>query len=350
MIVLLVTGCGTVNMYHKLHRDGTFDFSIGVKSDNEMFLNTMKSAFEESALVEKATYIEKDDGFTYVLEKVTLEDVSDEEEEESVLETIGVKKEFKFPFYYYTFTLKNKGTGDSEFGSMGMALNYIVEPFGKITDTNGVFIGEDKKKVKFNLMKTKDYYITFRDFFLFSWIGGASKIIERDATENKIPIEEADTSDSRDDFGSIMGGGIGSLFEEEKEKTPPAKPTGKYYEQSHGGVTLTVTGYTFEKKSDTYGKLKDIDLTIYNEGSEMITPYLLINVKDKEEDELFTIKKEVDLGEWLDEGEYIQKKVTIDLGVGGANNPKDLGIHVTDLWGRIYSTVHLDTNLMEGFS
>ncbi|MBU0979706.1 MAG: hypothetical protein KJ709_02785 [Nanoarchaeota archaeon] len=195
--MLLLSGCGTININQKLYRDGTFDLSIEIKSDNEMFTNMVKEGFEESPVIEKATLIEQDDGFKYILEKASFEDVSTESGD-SMFESIGIKKEFKFPYYYYTITLKNKGSDDSEYGSMGMSFNYIIEPFGKIIDTNGVYLGEDKKAVKFNLMKSKEYYVTFKDLFISSWFGGASKILNRETKESKISMGTQET-----DFGNL---------------------------------------------------------------------------------------------------------------------------------------------------
>lgn len=190
--ILILSGCGTVNINQKLYRDATFDLSIEVKSDNEMFVNMVKEGFEESPVIEKATLIEQEDGFKYILEKASFKDVSTESGD-SMFESIGIKKEFKFPYYYYTISLKNKGVENSEYGSMGMSFNYIIEPFGKITDTNGVYVGEGKKSVKFNLMKSKDYYLTFKDLFISSWFGGASKILNREAKESKISVDSEKT-------------------------------------------------------------------------------------------------------------------------------------------------------------
>lgn len=191
--MLLLSGCGTININQKLYRDGTFDLSIEIKSNNEMFINMVKEGFEESPAIEKATLIEQEDGFKYVLEKASFKDISTERGD-SMFESIGIKKEFKFPYYYYTISMKNKGSEDSEYGSMGMSFNYIIEPFGKITDTNGVYVGEDKKSVKFNLMKSKEYYVTFKDLFISSWFGGASKIINRETKESKISIDTKKTN------------------------------------------------------------------------------------------------------------------------------------------------------------
>jgi len=204
--MLLLSGCGTININQKLYRDGTFDLSIEVKSDNEMFINMVKEGFEESPVIEKATLIEQEDGLRYVLEKASFNDISTESGD-SMFESIGIKKEFKFPYYYYTINLKNKGAEDSEYGSMGMSFNYVIEPFGKITDTNGVYVGEDKKSVKFNLMKSKDYYVTFKDLFISSWFGGASKILNREAKQSKISVDTkkpsiSDTTNAEDEVSN----------------------------------------------------------------------------------------------------------------------------------------------------
>ena len=222
--MLLLSGCGTININQKLYRDGTFDLSIEIKSDNEMFINMVKEGFEENPVIEKATLIEQDDGFKYVLEKASFDDVSTENGD-SMFESIGIKKEFKFPYYYYTITLKNKGSADSEYGSMGMSFNYIIEPFGKITDTNGVYLGEDKKAVKFNLMKSKEYYVTFKDLFISSWFGGASKILSREAKETEVAMNAPET-----DFGDLESGMDLDIDTEPaeglvKDESPETKPT-----------------------------------------------------------------------------------------------------------------------------
>ncbi|MBI2124941.1 hypothetical protein HYU08_00120, partial [Candidatus Woesearchaeota archaeon] len=182
VVALLLVGCGSISFVQKIYPDWTFDLSVEVSSDNEYFLNAARSSFEESPSFEKATLVELDNGFRYNLEKVSVEETATSEQG-AIYESIGIKKEFKFPYYYYTITLKNKGIEDNEFGSFGMSMDYNLEPFGKITDTNGVYIGDDKKSVKFNLLKEKEYYITFRHFFLSSLLSGTNKIVDREAKE-----------------------------------------------------------------------------------------------------------------------------------------------------------------------
>ena len=336
LVALFVVSCGTITINQKIYRDWSFDLSIEAKSDNQAFLNLVKEGFEENQITEKATFVEQESGFKYVLEKATIEDISTEEGN-SLFESIGIKKEFKFPFYYYTISLKNKGSESEEFGSFGMSFDYMIEPFGKITDTNGVYIGEDKQVVKFNLLKTKDYYLTFRDFFLSSWIGGASKITSHDAKET--------TFSSAVDIPDEEASGEEAVLSEEV-KTPPPEPSGKFYEKTINEVTLRVTGYTFEQRSESYGKLKDVEVTIYNQKDLPIYPSLQIIALDKE-DSAFTVQKTIDL-ELLGSGDYVQKKVNVDLAIAQLQNPKELKVVVTE-WGTWITSVDFDTNFLEGF-
>jgi hypothetical protein len=73
---LFLSGCGTINIYHKLYRDGTSDLSVEVKSDSQFFLNMIKDGFENDPLMERATIIEEDGGFKYVLEKAKLDNIA----------------------------------------------------------------------------------------------------------------------------------------------------------------------------------------------------------------------------------------------------------------------------------
>ncbi|MBI5001764.1 hypothetical protein HZC31_00095 [Candidatus Woesearchaeota archaeon] len=195
VISLLLTGCGTVNFYQKLYRDGTFDITVEVKSSEQMFLTTVEQGLEESGMLKGAIRTEQADGYKYFIEKTTLAELNQTNASDSFIGSSGFKREFKFPYYYYTITIineQNTSEEDSAFTG-GFGFNYILEPFGKITDTNGFYTSDEKKAVQFNLMKSKTYYVTFRDFFLYSWIGGATKILEQEAT---IPTEELLEEDS----------------------------------------------------------------------------------------------------------------------------------------------------------
>lgn len=192
LLCILLSGCGTINIRQKLYRDGTFDLSMEVLSDNVMFINLVKEGFQSSQM-QQGTLIEQTNGFTYYFEKITFDDFPVQED---AVEFIDIEREFKFPFYYYTITLVSPGvqqtdmdlgTMGMDFGTMGMAFNYILEPFGKIKETNGMYLGENKKQVLFNLMQTGTYYVTFRDFFLSSWIGGASRVTGQATSSSGTP-------------------------------------------------------------------------------------------------------------------------------------------------------------------
>jgi hypothetical protein len=205
--LLLLTACASINMRQKLYRDGTSDLSLSVKSDSEFALNMLKNAFAENPTFEGATYKETENGFSYTLNKQRFKE-DNNSNESSYISNLGISKKFKFPYYYYTITLKNQGLdlSDSEseygqIGAMGFAFDYTIEPFGKITETNGVLL-DGENAVKFDLTKTKEYSVTFKDFFLSNWFGG-TKIPEMEPKELRIADDgaldqEQDTQQTND--------------------------------------------------------------------------------------------------------------------------------------------------------
>ncbi|MBI3035207.1 hypothetical protein HYY71_02695 [Candidatus Woesearchaeota archaeon] len=48
-------------------------------------------------------------------------------------------------------------------------IGYTIEVFGKITDTNGNRMSDNKVKFIIGLKENKKYYVTFRDFFISSY-------------------------------------------------------------------------------------------------------------------------------------------------------------------------------------
>lgn len=324
-IALLLVGCGNVNFVQKIYPDWTFDLSVKVKSDNEFFLNTARSSLEGSPYFEKATLVELDDGFTYNLEKISLEETT-VSEQGAVYESIGIKKEFKFPYYYYTITLKNKGLDDNEFGSFGMSLDYVLEPFGRIIDTNGVYVGDDKKAVKFNLLKEKEYYVTFKHFLISSILSGSNKIIEREAKETSFSKESNLSLGEESDNVPLT-----------KNEQIDLEAIGNYHKNTINGITLIVDDYSFSKSTDDFGKLKDITFFLENkQGSDSIFPSLLITVEDSE-DSRFTVSKEVSLSEDVDNGEIVKLTVATDIGVGALSNPKELKVSVMEWYTPLVS-------------
>lgn len=196
----MLSGCVNMTVTQKLYRDGTSDLILELSSENEFIRN---SAFNQVMTeMEGAVVVETEKGFRITKEGIQVSDLEDKETAGIIADT-GFKKEFKFPFYYYTITIDNKGMEspeEDEFGfaeaMMGsMAFNYVLEPFGTITETNGIYVGESKKAVKFNLLQSKVYTVTFRDFFLWSWIGGASKLLEREPSKVEIDMSDLGASE-----------------------------------------------------------------------------------------------------------------------------------------------------------
>ncbi len=204
ILLILLTGCVNLTITQKLHRDGTFDIVIEASSENELIRNSIKQSLEEE--FEGASVVETEKGLKITKESLKVSDVAGKENS-GIIAKAGFKREFKFPFYYYTITIENEGMGETK-DELGMAetmlasmsMSYVIEPFGTIVNTNGVFVNDDKKAVKFNLLKSKNYTVTFRDFFLWSLIGGATSIAEHAPEKAKVELSgiNASMSDTED--------------------------------------------------------------------------------------------------------------------------------------------------------
>lgn len=176
--LLFISGCGTINMTMDIKSDWTYDGGVEVKGE-EMFVNIVKEAItsqqKETGMV--LNEIQTEDGVTYKFTDSLINPSVDR----GAFSSLGIKKEFKFPYYYYTLSLNNEGTEESESNEFvgALSMNFIIKPYGKITDTNGVLLGEKKDSVRFDMTKTKIYSVTFRKFFLFE-MSNYKKVPERE--------------------------------------------------------------------------------------------------------------------------------------------------------------------------
>ncbi len=188
IIVILLSGCVQAEVYQKVKRNGNFDISLTIKSESPMILNIFKQESPiNPSLQDKYTYEEDETSITYKFTDLDpTKDVifAESEEFETGIFGYNLSKEFKFPYYYYYFELdlseedngvldsQNKGLSGIEamFDEM-FKIGYTVEVFGKITETNGNRMEDNK--VKFNLGPSENniYYIEFRDFFISNWLG-----------------------------------------------------------------------------------------------------------------------------------------------------------------------------------
>lgn len=335
---LLLCSCGTINLYQKLYRDGSFDLSFEVKSSSPEFLNLMKSSLEKNNNL-KAKLIEEENGFKYVFDKTNFRDLPTGNQLSS-LESMGFKKEFKFPYYYYTLTLKNKGfdSSDADTGmsasSLGMGLNYIIEPFGKITDTNGYLLGEDKQAVKFNLMITKEYYLTFRDNFISAYFGGWNKLPEREAKEviNDYNQKSANNPNQENKFSNVQKESENNLFTNgmitgnvgKSVETATPIPSTVIAQNTQNGITLMIHSVKAIKKDTDWGKVTNLQFTIKNDNTKTIySPVLLLFLYNENNSYVHDIEQKaqvrdsVELGSFLRSEDILTKEVSTNAAYNG---------------------------------
>ena len=168
------------------------DISVTLKSDTIMILNSLKQNMEvEPSMQDKFTYEETDNSVTFNFEDIdpTKDNLFKENDETdtSILdkESYNFKKEFKFPYYYYTYeinaTNEDEETEENEISLFNetemnamFGIGYTIEVFGKIVETNGNKMSNNKVKFNMGMNDDKVYYVKFRDFFITNWIGSLS--------------------------------------------------------------------------------------------------------------------------------------------------------------------------------
>ncbi|GAH52500.1 unnamed protein product [marine sediment metagenome] len=194
--IVLLSGCVQIDVHQKIKRNGNVDISLTFKAESHMILNLLKQDLEiDPSVQNKYTYEETDNSVTYKFididpnKDVIFKENENSYTDNSILNKDNYKKEFKFPYYYYTYeidmtkenieevkpqndeeSLFDEFEMDSMFGEM-FKIGYTVEVFGKIVETNGNKM--DDNKVKFNIGTNDDkvYYVKFKDFFLSNWFG-----------------------------------------------------------------------------------------------------------------------------------------------------------------------------------
>ncbi len=173
MISLVLSGCGTVNIHHKIDRNGDYDINFIVLTDSELLIeNTIKFLAENEDFNEENIQV-LEDGILYQIKSGNMIEFSQEEEDFALISKFEMEK--GFPFNYYTMRFDNSITEDkSEINleEAGVEANYIVELFGKIHETNGEIVDNTTNVVKFNLQEKTDYYVTIREPFFKSLFSG----------------------------------------------------------------------------------------------------------------------------------------------------------------------------------
>ncbi len=232
--------------------------------------------------------------------------------------------------YHVVGEVKNQGSEDIAYPKV---IATMYDKAGKIVCTKTTYTSIHPLKPK----QTSPFEIIFYDDACLGFETYKLQISDSEVTGSKSDITAPVIPESQNDKENT---GVNNV--------PTTKIPEKYYENTQDGVTLRIEGYTFEKKSDIYGKLKDITFSVYNlQGSAYKSPDLSVEFVDKVE-EKFRIYKEVDLSEFIENQEVINRKVVVDLGVAGMNNPKEMRVKLIDYKDTIVM-VWFDTNLTNGF-
>ena len=321
LLTLALTACGTVDVEQKLYKDGTFDLTLTITSENEMFMSLFT---EEAGDLEGATVREVEGGVEYTFEGM---DIADETLNDSFSGLWGIEKEFRFPYQYVTLSFDNDVEESPEEDIFGLTpkFYYTLEPFGKITDTNGVY-SEDKSKVRFDFMKNEEYFVTFRYFCLVpSWCGD---------------LPEREQSDESFDLGG----------------SEPIDLSGALFDEPSGNVTHMKLNCGFSRDWNLDGEddgvylyvapMDEFDNPIPLEGMATVTANM-VNSDYTEADEVysktFSLVGEERLDnfdEWFDGYELKLNWSDVAAYDEDAEDAGNVYVTFTDLSGTTYSASH----------
>jgi len=132
----------------------------------------------------------------------------------------------------------------------------------------------------------------------------------------------------------------------EQKNSNQIVPIGNSFEHTQNGYTLIVDDYTFEKKTDTYGILRDITFIIKNnQGSNSLIPQMTLKITDKKNSK-YTVYTDIDLSEYIEDGESIKRTVMVDLDIGASGNIKEMGVILAD-WGRVITSAYSNVNFSQ---
>lgn len=186
IIILLFTGCVNIEVNQKIKRNGNIDLSIIFKSTNSFILESITQDFEINPDIENKAFFEKtENSVIFKFKNINprkesfFKKVDDDDTPLLDQDNYNFKKEFKFPYYYFIYEIgeQKNDTIDEDLQKLGnlfdnmMKINFNIEVFGTIIETNGNQINKNKVSFESTLTSEDYYYIKFRDFFLFTWIG-----------------------------------------------------------------------------------------------------------------------------------------------------------------------------------
>ncbi len=96
------------------------------------------------------------------------------------------------------------------------------------------------------------------------------------------------------------------------------------------GFKMAIVDYEFERKGETWGKLKEIKIVVENQGSNEIFPTILMEIKDKDTKLGSIPQKAIDLDVYLSGNSYIEVTLTPDLSFPSWDKDKDVKVNLME--------------------
>jgi hypothetical protein len=187
IIGVFFSGCVSVDVNQKIYRDESIDISIKFSAESSYVMSMLKEDNMMDMLKQEITkygdsesewtYTENFDSFTFSSEHLDLSNKLDDTATKHSILKPEITKEFKFPYYYYTYSFVKKDLVSDDLLALYnfnelIYIDYNVEVFGKIVDTNGLKINENEVLFKMSTDSNQNEinYITFKDIFLRTWL------------------------------------------------------------------------------------------------------------------------------------------------------------------------------------
>ena len=164
-ISFLLSGCVNMTFIIEPKRSLSLDLEMIFTSESDMVLGSIKSQLSE--LPEDTICEEIEKGYSCKRENVVINASDDLFSDFTYTRQAG---------FFYTYRMEFAAS-DNNFdegydmdivpSAMGISMDTVIKPFGKITSTNCLKMN-DGKEVSCNLLENKKYYVEWTDFFLFS--------------------------------------------------------------------------------------------------------------------------------------------------------------------------------------
>jgi len=192
-LIVLLSGCVNIDTNINYRRNGLMNINITFSADDSEYAEGisqgLKNVIVNPELTNQVYYYNTSDSFTYSFINVkptnTLLISNDSNIGMSPFineSGFSVSEEFIFPYYVYNCTIIFENDEDlSQINDLNMSIgefynavydvSYAVNVFGTITATNGDLTSTTGAHYNFDYTNPENFYVTLRDFFLFTWLG-----------------------------------------------------------------------------------------------------------------------------------------------------------------------------------